>query len=59
MTRTVCDSFIICCDYKSNVFYSLNSSCPKYCDKKVSIIQCEVKSCEDKAIMMMYELIFI
>ena len=59
MTKTVFGSFIICCDYKSNVFYKLNSSCPTYNDKKVSIIQCKVKSCEDEKIMMMYELIFI
>ena len=59
MKTTVCGSFIICCDYRSKVFYLLNSSCPKYDDKKVSIIQCNVESCEDKTVMMMYELIFI
>ena len=58
MTKTVCGSFIICCDYKSVVFDSLNSSCPKYCGKKVSVIQCKVKSCKDETVMMMYELIY-
>ena len=59
MKPTIFGSFIICCDYKSKVFYSLNSSCPKYEDRKVSIIQCKAKICEDKTVMMMYELIFI
>ena len=59
MKKTVFGSFIICCIYDGNTFHSLNSSCPKYNDKKVSIIQCKINRCEDKKTIMMYELIFI
>ena len=59
MKKTVCGSFIICCDYESGLFYDLNNAYPKYKGKSVSIIQCKLKRCKGKNTMMMYELIFI
>jgi hypothetical protein len=58
MKKTVCGSFIICCDYLSYTFDLLNSAYPKYKDKSVCIIQCKVKRCKDKNTIMMYELIY-
>lgn len=59
MKKTVYGSFIICCIYDSEVYYSLNSDLPKYRDQRVSVIQCQVKRCKDRKTIMMYELIFI
>lgn len=58
MKRTVFDSFIICCDYESRIFYDLNKAYPEYGDKRVSVIQCKVKRCKGKNTIMMYELIY-
>ena len=59
MKKTVCGSFIICCEYNSLTFDSLNSVYPKYRDKAVSVIQCKAERCKGKSTIMMYELIFI
>ena len=59
MKKTVCGSFIICCDYESGLFYDLNKPYPEYKGKSVRIIQCKLKRCKGKATIMMYELIFI
>lgn len=59
MKKTVCGSFIICCEYNSIIFDSLNGAYPKYRDKDVSVIQCKIERCKGKDTIMMYELIFI
>jgi hypothetical protein len=59
MKKTVCGSFIICCDYNSYTFDLLNSVYPKYKDKSVCVIQCKVKRCKDKNTIVMYELIYV
>lgn len=59
MTKTVHGSFIICCEYKSATFESLNGAYPKYRDKSVCVIQCKAERCEGRTTIMIYELIFI
>jgi hypothetical protein len=59
MTKTVCGSFIICCEFESGVFYNLNKAYPEYKGKSVSVIQCKAERCKGKNTIMIYELIFI
>ena len=57
MIKSVCDSFILQCDIRSENGKAINSDVPTYDGKEVVVLQAECYPYKD-TIRMLYELIY-
>ena len=59
MKKTTFGSFMISCVWNSDTDCRLTRDKPHYNGKEVCVLQCEIITCGENNIVMLYELIYV